>query len=169
MDNIRMKDSLIFNSTTLFNPSNRRNRNQIVETWFRVTRFKIEIKKWKNQSVTSRLISEKCLSMRKMTGIRCNTYSAGFTRLLSSSTSKSFQLPERLHGATKQIIPAIFCILKRAKFKCLYEYDHDLEADRRRIKDSGIDTKLDLFINIPDDLPERRKSITIAGYATVII
>ena len=52
---------------------------------------------------------------------------------------------------------------KREKFKCLYEYDHDLEADRRRIKDSGIDTKLDLFINIPD-LPERRKSITIAGY-----
>ena len=33
----------------------------------------------------------------------------------------------------------VFCILKRAKFKCLYEYDHDLEADRRRIKDSGID------------------------------
>ena len=59
-------------------------------------------------------------------------------------------------------------ILNRAKFKCLFEYDHDLEADRRRIKDSGIDTKLDLFINIPDDLPERRKSITIAGYVIPI-
>ena len=64
------------------------------------------------------------------------------------------------------LLELCLCILKRAKCKCLFEYDHDLEADRRRIKDSGIDTKLDLFINIPDDLPERRKSITIAGYVT---